>query len=951
MKYVSPRLLVSASTIAMMALTTPHNARAQSASASSTNGASTDTGASNGGGGLDEVVVTARKRSEVLLDVPVSVAAFDSQKLEQEGIYTFNDIADITPGFAVDNEGATTSRTDRSLQTLIVRGMTPGQASTTTIFIDGAPISSGFIDGIDALDRVEILKGPQSAYFGRATFAGAVNLVTKKPSDDFKLSADLLVGDYNWVDARVTAEGAVVPGVLGVRLSLRDYSQTGQWKNNGDLGGTLGDQSTKSANLAIDFNPTDTLSINVFGDYWQDSDGPGTTGLLLNYDCATPTASHGVPNYFCGKLPMISASQPASDTRIDPILQKYLLDNPAFRNTAGPSQFTDHGGLERNAYHVHGEINYEIPDWGITITSLTSANMDHFSVIQDLDNQASTGIPNPYAFLGIPGQEKFTNWVFDEGEIMDDVSQELRITSAQDQRFRWVFGLNYTHELNSSANFANIPFGPLSADLPIPLYVDTYSTFGSLSYDVLDNLTVSFDARYQLDHQATYAEQLTGPNVFEGSANFRSFSPRVIVQYKVDPDLMLYASWSEGANVGLLNTGLEIGLAPAELAAVESKYGLSLNVLPEETQQYEVGVKGRFWDNRITVSTDIYAGTWTNQIVSVPYFYQKQGGPLSEAFAFSNVGKTDLFGWEFDGAIKPIDHLVINGTAGFAGTNIRNYSCETCVSVTGTTNVKGSTLPNYPAWQANIGVEWSDELPTFEGWNYYVRGEANYKGINWVDYENYAYIPASLKANFRVGVKSGGYWLEGFVLNAFNDKTYTSGTQNSNLLSPGFAGLAIPVGLPVLRQFGVRLRYSFEPGHGETAATPAAYTPPPVQAPTPAMKAARSYMVFFDFNRSDLTAQAVSIVDQAARNAAPAKATELVVTGHTDTVGSDAYNMRLSRRRAESVAAELEKQGIKSSEIEIVAKGKKDLLVPTADGVREPQNRRVQIVYSGGASS
>jgi outer membrane protein OmpA-like peptidoglycan-associated protein len=112
-----------------------------------------------------------------------------------------------------------------------------------------------------------------------------------------------------------------------------------------------------------------------------------------------------------------------------------------------------------------------------------------------------------------------------------------------------------------------------------------------------------------------------------------------------------------------------------------------------------------------------------------------------------------------------------------------------------------------------------------------------------------------------------------------------------------------------------------------------------------------SYLVFFDFNKSDLTPQAVTIVDQAAKNAETTKVTQLTVTGHTDTVGSDAYNMRLSRRRAESVAAQLEKDGIPSSEIEIVAKGKRDLLVPTADGVKEPQNRRVQIVYSGGPTS
>jgi len=149
------------------------------------------------------------------------------------------------------------------------------------------------------------------------------------------------------------------------------------------------------------------------------------------------------------------------------------------------------------------------------------------------------------------------------------------------------------------------------------------------------------------------------------------------------------------------------------------------------------------------------------------------------------------------------------------------------------------------------------------------------------------------------------------------------------------------------RMYGATLKYSFG-GATAAPAEAAAYVPPPVQAPAPAPK---SYLVFFDFNKSDLTGQATQIVDQAASNAGPAHVTRLTVTGHTDTVGSDAYNMRLSRRRAESVAARLEKDGIPSSEIEIVAKGKRDLLVPTADGVKEPQNRRVQIVYDGGPTS
>ena len=150
------------------------------------------------------------------------------------------------------------------------------------------------------------------------------------------------------------------------------------------------------------------------------------------------------------------------------------------------------------------------------------------------------------------------------------------------------------------------------------------------------------------------------------------------------------------------------------------------------------------------------------------------------------------------------------------------------------------------------------------------------------------------------------------------------------------------------RMWGVTLKYDFGPGSAPTPQA-APYTPPPAVAPAPA-PVAHSYMVFFDFNKSDLTSDALSIVDQAAKNAGPAKATEITVTGHTDTVGSDAYNQRLSQRRAESVAAQLEKDGIPSSEIELVAKGKHDLLVPTKDGVREPQNRRVTIVYGGATS-
>ena len=678
MKYVSLKFFVSASVLAIAASTAPHHqAIAQS-----------QTAAADNGSGLEEITVTARKKSEALLQVPIAVAAFDTAKIQQEGIEDINAIADLTPGFAIDNQGA--GRNDRSFQNLIIRGMTPSVLETTsTVFIDGAAVTGGFVSGIGDVDRVEILKGPQAAYFGRATFAGAVNIVSKQPSDDFKIGADALFGSDNWHDVTVTAQGAIVPGVLAVRASIRDYSTSGQYKNYGDAGGTLGDQSTKSANLSVNFTPTDNLTVKLFGIYWHDSDGPSAAGLLgpSGYNCSTGSASPpGAKNYYCGQLPQVNLTTLAQDTLLDTLVRDTVVDavTPSGqflgRTVYGPSQVDGHGGLQRDAYHLHAAIDYEIPELGVTISSLTAGNMDHYSVIQDFDEQASTGFPNPYYGI-LPNTEKYENEIFGVGFLADDLSQEFRVSSDQTERFRWNVGISYLHALSESNLIANTEFGSGDFANPAPFYTDTYAVYGGLSFDVVDNLTVSFDARYQLDHQATFEENNSGPNTFVGSANFRNFSPRVIVQYKITPDVMVYASWSNGANVGALNTTL-LQLTPSALASVQSNYGVKLDVQPEITQQYEMGIKGRFWDNRITLSTDIYGGTWTNQIanINIPYVINPATGQMTVTAADVNLGKTDLFGWEFDGAIKPIDHLVINGSAGFAGTDVKNYICQACVA-------------------------------------------------------------------------------------------------------------------------------------------------------------------------------------------------------------------------------------------------------------------------------
>ena len=134
---------------------------------------------------------------------------------------------------------------------------------------------------------------------------------------------------------------------------------------------------------------------------------------------------------------------------------------------------------------------------------------------------------------------------------------------------------------------------------------------------------------------------------------------------------------------------------------------------------------------------------------------------------------------------------------------------------------------------------------------------------------------------------------------------------------------------------------------------PAAYVPPPPPPEPPAAvvpppaPATQNYTVYFDFNRADIPASARPVITQAAQSAKQGNATRINVTGYTDTVGSDRYNQRLSERRAEAVRQALVREGVPANEIVTVGRGKQDLAVPTAEGVREPRNRRVEIVLGG----
>ena len=193
-------------------------------------------------GDLEEVIVTARKRDESLLEIPVAITAFSSEQLERAGFVGLEDLSFQTAGLQFHKQGGQIpGRTNTAVR---FRGMDTNQSAASqqlgTVFLDGVYMSQG-IAGIDFsnIERVEVIKGPQSATFGRSTFAGAVNYVTKTPGFEYAGRVGVDISEYGGSDITASHEGAIVDGKLAYRVSLRSYGTDGQYRSFAD-GGRLG---------------------------------------------------------------------------------------------------------------------------------------------------------------------------------------------------------------------------------------------------------------------------------------------------------------------------------------------------------------------------------------------------------------------------------------------------------------------------------------------------------------------------------------------------------------------------------------------------------------------------------------------------------------------------------------------------------------------------------------
>ncbi len=640
----------------------------------------TTTAAAPSADAVQEVVVTAQKRSENLQAVPIAVTAITAEALKNKRVDNLLGLSGLAPALQIKtDDNAANPR-------IFIRGVgvndfNPSSASAVGIYVDGVYIASPLaqLASFYDLQQVEVLRGPQGTLYGRNTTGGAINVTTHRPSDHFEGDVSFEYGRFNEVNIQGGVGGPLVADKLLFRLSglyARDDGYTldrttGQHGNNQDRFGVRG---------TLEFKPTshftDDLTINV-----NQSSGGSILAYNRSLVAQTPQAS----------LPF-DPSLGYSPCRPEYYTSGQCTNVLGYANASSNLYAGDYSFLGKDTVKLFGVSNTINYDFGpATLVSVTS-----YQRAARNDQEETDASPFPLITASYVALQK-------------TVSQELRLQSNGHTRLRYVAGLYYAHDDLSNSSYYDIlraarnptPGNPTGVDLansigvfgwPLTQATDSYAIFGQVDYDVTDRLTLTGGLRYSADrkkfHYVSEAEFGAIPIfTFNGAKTFASVSGRIGLQYKVTDDANVYFTYNRGTKSGGFFSGQTT--EPADLGPYRD----------ENVNAYEVGAKTEFFDHRLRANfsafyydykdLQVYTAVQRNQIT---------------VQLFTNASAARMYGVEAELQARPMRGLDLSLSGSLLSAQYKDFH-----SVAG--DYSGNTLPSAPKVSVNGTAHYEHDLP------------------------------------------------------------------------------------------------------------------------------------------------------------------------------------------------------------------------------------------------
>jgi outer membrane receptor protein involved in Fe transport len=706
------------------------------------------------GSELNEIVVTATKRSESIQTVGLSMTAFDSASLESKGVVSFVDYASAVPNlsFSASGDGALAARS------VALRGI-QGRG-TTGMYIDDTPIIDSLDPRVLDIDRIEVLRGPQGTLYGARSMGGTIRLITKQP--DFKEMSGEAHGNVS-----TTSHGGtnyLIDGGLNLPLSDKVAMRVSAFDQNDDgiFDRAFGPRTAPPTSVRKNVDRSETYGGQI-ALRWEPIEGLSVTPRVM-YERTTLDGF------------------PYADQRVDNFVQRQVFD-------------LREGGHDKWTLSSL-TINYQA-SYG-TFTSSTSyfdrttfEHEDSTDVLQ-LYLGFPDAIPGPITLMR--GLTRF--------------AQEARFASSFAGPLQIVSGVFYSDgKVPRDYEWTGVGLADAGVGAPSDLalaFIDERKTtelafFGEASYQVLPKLKATLGLRY-FKNETTFSQNTDGffyggpLAVSEPKTSEDGITPKYLLEYQATPDILLYTSASKGFRIGGNNITLPTGPGGCDedLAAI----GLTneeIRVFKSDTLwDYDIGLKSTFANRRVTLNVAAFRIDWKNiqQSIALPNCGYGYTG---------NSGKARSKGFELALSARPVEQLTFGLNAGYTDAHITEEG-------PGSPQAVGSNVYQVPDWTGSLNIEYA--APMYGDYEGFARTDYSYTGsslsanndpINGRERDAYRLLDA------RLGVRKGAYEVALFGKNLTNEHANLADNISIGAEYPGRPRLV--VNRP--RTIGVEVRARF----------------------------------------------------------------------------------------------------------------------------------------------
>ncbi|AKM11762.1 TonB-dependent receptor [Croceicoccus naphthovorans] len=711
----------------------------------------------------NEIVVTARRREERLLDVPISVTAISSETLAKKGTQTLEEIGEDVPNVTLEVSRGTNTTLSAFIRGIGQQDPVAGYEPGVGLYIDDVYLARPQAAVLDVyeVERIEVLRGPQGTLYGRNTIGGAIKYVTASLPYETTFKVRGTYGSYDQADVVVTASTPLSDGlrvgVSGARLSrggFGDYvNQPGKENYNKDVWAARG-------TIEYDGGP---LSIRLSGDYVKDNSFARQGHRLLDG--------------------LVTGVEPLDDV---------------YDTRAG----LDVVDQEVEAYGGALNIAYELNDV-VTLKSITGYRKDKSTSPIDFDSLDIVDVDVPAIYKNDQFSQEFQ--LLYEGDRLNGVLGAYYLNASAFTGFD--VALFTTGDLLNFLNDTTIYTG-LNGQTVGEVGTDTWSIFGDFTYDLTDKISLSLGGRYTYDKRSSivkrtsyvggYSDLFGGDAIpfavtsdFDGSRTFKEFTPRASLSFKPAPNHTLYATYSKGFKGGGFDprgqTTDAIDLDNDGTVSDAEIYDF-MTFDPEVVDSFEIGWKASLLDRRLNLSVAAFKNDYTDMQILGSEGVDSDGDGVFEAFRgiTTNAASADINGFEIEfDALAGRDfagmgsRFSVNGAVGYLDAKFNEFILN------GADISDQRRIQNTPEWTVNwgfdLGLPVGGGIVDFLG-SVSLRSDSQQfeNPIPGLDQDGFALVNASVVYSddadrFTIGVHAKNLFDKRYVVSGYN---YITGDPN-----------------------------------------------------------------------------------------------------------------------------------------------------------------------------